>query len=157
MSSSLVTVVSAGSRRKWCMSENTYRFFSDHALCTDVGSAVRPRHAGDSWFDRARSALSNQVSATSWLPHHEPGEVQNHQHSGIRCGKRPPSQKRWSDSSLQVEDPKASGTPTSLANTFATFTGSATTMTAHSIMVCALSQRRLLASAQTCSPDLPSS
>ena len=71
--------------------------------------------------------------------------------------KRPPSQKRWSDSSLQVEDPKASGTPTSLANTFATFTGSATTMTAHSIMVCALSQRRLLASAQTCSPDLPSS
>ena len=52
--------------------------------------------------------------------------------------KRPPSQKRWSDSSLQVEDPKASGTTTSLANTYATFLGSATTIAAHSIMVCAL-------------------
>ena len=71
--------------------------------------------------------------------------------------KRPPSQKRWSDSSLQVEDPKASGTPTSLANTCASFLGSATTMAAHSIMVCALCQRRLLASAQACSSDLPSS
>ena len=71
--------------------------------------------------------------------------------------KRSPSQKRWSDSSLQVEDPKASGTPTSLANTRATFLGSATTMAAHSIMVCALCQRRLLASAQACSSDLPSS
>ena len=49
--------------------------------------------------------------------------------------KRPPSQKRWSDSSLQVEDPKASGTPTSLANTCAIFPGSATTMAAHSIML----------------------
>ena len=123
----------AGSSPKWPYVSENLPIRPRHTFCTDVGSAVRPRHAGDSWFDRARSALSNQVSATSWLPHHEPGEVQNHQHSGIRCGKRPPSQKRWSDSSLQVEDPKASGTPTSLANTFATFTGSATTMTAHSI------------------------
>ena len=132
-----------------------------HAFCTDVGSAVRPRHAGDSWFDRARSALSNQLSATSWLPHHEPGEVHcsadiwPFRRASVRRARRDGV---TSDSSLQVEDPKASGTPTSLANTCATFTGSATTMTAHSIMVCALShERRLLASAQTCSPDLPSS
>ena len=108
-------------------------------------------------MDRARSALSNHLSATSWLSHHEPGEVQNHQHSGIRRASARRAKRRWSDSSLQVEDPKASGTPTSLANTCATFPGSATTMAAHSIMVCALCQRRSLASAQACSSDLPSS
>ena len=67
------------------------------------------------------------------------------------------AKRRWSDSSLQVEDPKASGTPTSLANTCATFPGSATSIAAHSIMVCALCQRRSLASAQACSSDLSSS
>ena len=53
----------------WCMSmsRKNYRFVRDTRFGTDVGSAVRPRHAGDSWFDRARLALSNQLSATSWL------------------------------------------------------------------------------------------
>ena len=101
---------------------------------TDCRSAVRPRHAGDSWFDRARSALSNQLSATSWLPHHEPGEVQNHQHSGIRRASARRAKRRWSDSSLQVEDPKASGTPTCLAATCATIPSSATIVVAHYIM-----------------------
>ena len=41
--------------------------------------------------------------------------------------------------------------------TCATFPGSATSIAAHSIMVCALCQRRSLASAQACSSDLPSS
>ena len=41
--------------------------------------------------------------------------------------------KRWSDSSLQVEDPKASATPTSLPTACATFLGSATIVVAHSI------------------------
>ena len=41
---------------------------------------------------------------------------------------------RRSDSSLQVEDPKASGTPTCLAVTCATFPSSATIAVAHSIM-----------------------
>ena len=60
---------------RWRMSGNRHRFVPDTRFCTDVGSAVRPRHAGDSWFDKARSALSNQLSATSWLPHHEPGNT----------------------------------------------------------------------------------
>ena len=64
---------------------------------------------------------------------------------------------RLSDRDLQVLDLKVAGALSSFAVTCATFLTSATTMTAHSIMVCALSQRRLLASAQTCSPDLPSS
>ena len=42
--------------------------------------------------------------------------------------------KRWSDSSLQVEDPKASGTPTCLAVTCATFPSSATIVVDRSIM-----------------------
>ena len=62
-----------------CMSRKNYRFVRDTRFCPDVGAAARPWHAGGSWFDRARSALSNQLSATSWLSHHEPGEVQNHQ------------------------------------------------------------------------------
>ena len=62
-----------------------------------------------------------------------------------------------SASDLQVLDLKAAGALSSFAVTCATFLTSATTMAAHSIMVCALSQRRLLASAQTCSPDLSSS
>ena len=64
---------------------------------------------------------------------------------------------RLSDRDLQVLDLKAAGALSSFAVTCATFLTSATTMAAHSIMVCALSQRRLLASAQTCSPDLSSS
>ena len=81
---SLFLVLARGPALGGCMSRRTYRFVRDTQFCTDVGAAVRPRHAGDSWFDRARSALSNQLSATSWLSHHEPGEVQNHQYSGIR-------------------------------------------------------------------------
>ena len=75
----------------------------------------------------------------------------------MQCASAHRAKRRWSDSSLQVEDPKASGTSTSLANTDASLPGSATTMAAHSIMVCALCQRRSLASAQACSSDLPSS
>ena len=129
------------------MSEKNYRFSSDTHAGTDCRSAVHPRHARDSWLDRARSALSNQLSATSWLQRHKPGDVPKCQHSGIRRASARRAKRRWSDSSLQVEDPKASGTPTSLANTCTIFPGSATTMAAHSIMVCALCQRRSLASA----------
>ena len=120
------------------MSRKNYRFVRDTRFGTDVGAAVRPRHAGDSWLCKARSALSNQLLATSWLQHHKPGEVQNQQHSGNHRASARRAKKRWSDSSLQVEDPKASGTPTSLPNTCATFLGSETTMAAHSIMVCVL-------------------
>ena len=49
---------------------------------------------------------------------------------GRASGRR--AKKRWSDSSLQVEDPKASATPTSLPTTCATFLGSATIVVAHS-------------------------
>ena len=139
------------------MSEKNYRFSSDTHAGTDCRSAVHPRHARDSWLDRARSALSNQLSATSWLQRHKPGDVPKCQHSGIRRASARRAKRRWSDSSLQVEDLKASGTPTSLASTCATFLGSATTMAGRSIMVCALCQRRSLASAQACSSDLPSS
>ena len=111
-------------------------------------SAVRPRHAGDSWSDGARSALSDQLSATSWLPHHEPGEVQNHQHSGIRRASARRAKRRWSDSSLQVEDPKASGTPTCLAVTSATFLSSATILVDHDNMNHELSERRSTTSAR---------
>ena len=126
------------SRRRWLYVSEKLPIRPRRAFCTGDRSAVRPRHAGDSWFDRARSALSNQLSATSWLPHHEPREVHNHQHSGIHHVSARRAKRRWSDSSLQVEDPKASGTPTSLASIHATFTGSETTMDAHSIIVCAL-------------------
>ena len=146
-----------GSSPRWCMSEKNYRFSSDTHAGTDCRSAVHPRHARDSWLDRARSALSNQLSATSWLQRHKPGDVPKCQHSGIRRASARRAKRRWSDSSLQVEDLKASGTPTSLASTCATFLGSATTMAGRSIMVCALCQRRSLASAQACSSDLPSS
>jgi hypothetical protein len=139
------------------MSEKKSRFVSDARAGTDCRSAVRPRHAGDSWYDRAHQALSYRLSATSWLRCLEPGDVPKCQHSGIRRASARRAKRRWSDSSLQVEDPKASGTPTSLASTWTTFAGSATTMAAHSIMICALCQRRSLASAQACSSDLPSS
>ena len=139
----LVRAGPAGSSPMWCMSRKNYRFVRDTRFCTDVGSAVRPRHAGDSWFDRARHGPSNQLSATSWLHRHEPGEVQNHQHSGIRRASARRAKRRWSDSSLQVEDPKASGTPTSLAVTFATFSGSATIAVAHFIMHHDMSRRRI--------------
>ena len=128
------------------MSEKNYRFFSHTHAGTDCRSAVRPRHARDSWSDRARSALSYQLSATSWLQRHKPGDVPKCQHSGIRRASARRAKRRWSDSSLQVEDLKASGTPTSLASTCATFLGSATTMAGRSITVCALCQRRSLAS-----------
>ena len=147
----------AGSSPRWWYVSENLPIRPRHAFGTDCRSAVRPRHAGDSWFDRARSALSNQLSATFWLQRHEPGEVQNHQHSGIRRASARRAKRRWSDSSLQVEDPKASGTPTSLASISATYLGSATTMAAHSMMVCALCQRRSLASAHACSSDLTSS
>ena len=130
------------------------RFFSDVRLCTDGRSAVRPRHAGCRSWCVPSVALSSRAHTWSDAKSSKPRARRGTQvlTFGHSLCKRPPSQKRWSDSSLQVEDPKASGTPTSLANTCATFTGSATTMTAHSIMVCALShERRLLASAQTCS------
>ena len=45
---------------------------------------------------------------------------------------------RLSDRDLQVLDLKAAGALSSLANICATFPGSATTMDAHSIIVCAL-------------------
>ena len=45
---------------------------------------------------------------------------------------------RLSDRDLQVLDLKAAGALSCSANICATFPGSATTMTAHSIMVCAL-------------------
>ena len=56
------------------------------------------------------------------------------QHSGIRRASARRAKRRWSDSSLQVEDPKASGTPTCVATTCATFLGSAAVVAAHSIM-----------------------
>ena len=150
------------------MSRKTDRVCPRHAFGTDCRSAVRPRHAGDSWFDRARSRLGAIEPAISDLLAVAPTSVITSQEryakppikysvSGICRASARRAKRRWSDSSLQVEDPKASGTPTSLANTCATFPGSATTMAAHSIMVCALCQRRSLASAQACSSDLPSS
>ena len=51
-----------------------------------------------------------------------------------RCVDRSRFTRRRSDSSLQVKDPKASATPTSLPTTSATFLGSATIVVAHSNM-----------------------
>ena len=67
---------------------------------------------------------------------------------GRASGRR--AKKRWSDSSLQVEDPKASATPTSLPTTCATFLGSATTVVAHSTWRMDLSQRRSTSPLSTC-------
>ena len=61
----------------------------------------------------------------------------------MQCASARRAKRRWSDSSLQVEDPKASGTPTSLAVTFATFSGSATIAVAHFIMHHDMSRRRI--------------
>ena len=132
---------------------------SDTRSCTAFGAAVRPVHASDDAFPRHHQGRGNAQGAVSKAHRAGSGGVHNHQHFGIwrwRASVRG-AKKRWSDSSLQVKDPKASGTPTSLANTCVTFSGSATTMAAHSIMVCALCQRRSLASDQACSSDLPSS
>ncbi len=53
------------------------------------------------------------------------------------------AKKRWSDSSLQVEDLKASGTPTSLAVACATFPSSSTIAVAHFIMHHDMSRKRI--------------
>ena len=55
--------VPAGSRPRWCMSGNIDRFVPDTHAGTDCRSAVRPLRPGDSWFDGARQALSNHLSA----------------------------------------------------------------------------------------------
>ena len=62
---------------------------------------------------------------------------------GIRCASARRAKKRWSDSSLQVEDLKASGTPTSLAVACATFPSSSTIAVAHFIMHHDMSRKRL--------------
>ena len=56
--------------------------------------------------------------------------------------------KRWSDSSLQVEDPKASVAPTCLAITCATFPSSVTILLDHDNMNHELSERRSTTSAR---------
>ena len=131
--------------------------FRDTRVGTDCRTAVRPRHAAHGAIPRHHSGRGIALGATQKAANHKPGGVPKHQHSGIRRASARRAEREWSDSSLQVEDPKASGTPTSLANIYATFLSSATTTAAHSIMVCALCQRRSLASAQACSSDLPSS
>ena len=53
----------AGSRPRWLLSGNFDRFVPDTRFGTDCRSAVRPLRPGDSWFDGARQALSNHLSA----------------------------------------------------------------------------------------------
>ena len=128
---------------RWCMSAKTYRFVADTRFGTDCRSAVRPVRPGDGVCPRTHRARGHAPGATSEDHSHEEKSVPQCQHFAIRRASAHRAKKRWSDSSLQVEDPKASGTPTSLAVTCATFLGLTTVAVAHSIMHHDMSRRRI--------------
>ena len=116
------------------MSENTYRFFSDatrvpiaarqsvHFMSVIAGSLELIRGEG-SIKERPETAV---VASFKWYPSAAHGDVECMAHTGE------------SDRGLQVLDLKAAGALSSFAVTCAMFLASATTMAAHSSMVCAL-------------------
>ena len=132
---------------------NFDRFVPDTRFGTDRRSAVRPLHPGDSACPRTHRARGHAPGATSEDHSHEEKSVPQCQHFAIWRASARRAKKRWSDSSLRVEDPKASGTPTSLAVTCATFLGSSTIAVAHSIMHHDMSRRRIDALRLGCSSE----
>ena len=85
-----------------------------HAVVsTDVGAAVRPRHAGDSWLNRARSALKRidtsyqRPPAGSHITSDQPSRGTKPPIFWHLACKRKPPRMCWSGCSLLVDDLKA--------------------------------------------------